>query len=151
LARTDQEAIAGKQSLAASGLASESDMTFAYPRFEHAPEMHFIARHRVPDVILTDWALPASEHQDVSTSAALSFHDTAMLHVERAIALLSLGRVVITDRMHGHIFCLLMRIPHILLNNDYGKNWNFHESWTRESPLCHLARNPKDAWSIAEE
>jgi pyruvyl transferase EpsO len=62
---------------------------------------------------------------------------------------LSLGRIVITDRLHGHIFCLMLGIPHILLNDDLGKNWNFYESWTRQADLCRLARTPAEAWSLA--
>ena len=41
--------------------------------------------------------------------------------------------------------------PHIFLNNDSGKNWNFYESWTRESRLCRLARNPQEAWALAQK
>jgi pyruvyl transferase EpsO len=62
---------------------------------------------------------------------------------------LSLGRIVITDRLHGHIFCLMLGIPHVLLNDDDGKNWNFYETWGRQSGLCRLARTPADAWALA--
>jgi pyruvyl transferase EpsO len=60
-----------------------------------------------------------------------------------------MGRVVITDRLHAHILCLLMQIPHVLLNNAVGKTWTFYETWTRDSPLCHLALDAKRAWNLA--
>jgi exopolysaccharide biosynthesis predicted pyruvyltransferase EpsI len=53
------------------------------------------------------------------------------------------------DRLHGHILCLLLNIPHVFLNDDSGKNWNFHETWTRDAELCRLARTPAEAWTLA--
>jgi pyruvyl transferase EpsO len=57
--------------------------------------------------------------------------------------------VVITDRLHGHIFSLLLGIPHVFLDDDPDGNGDFYETWTRASPLCRLARNPAEAWSLA--
>ena len=70
-------------------------------------------------------------------------------YLSRALTLLSLGRLVITDRLHAHILCMLLGIPHILLNNLMGKNWNFYETWTRGSPLCRLETNAEQAWTLA--
>jgi exopolysaccharide biosynthesis predicted pyruvyltransferase EpsI len=79
----------------------------------------------------------------------LDFDSQSRIFVSRALTLLSLGRVVVTDRLHAHILCLLLGIPHILLNNLTGKNWNFYNTWTQDSPLCRLAQRPADAWRLA--
>jgi len=59
--------------------------------------------------------------------------------------LLSGGRAVVTDRLHGHILCVLMDIPHVALDNSYGKNRSFHEAWTLDWPSVRWAGSPADA------
>ena len=54
--------------------------------------------------------------------------------------LLGRGRAVITDRLHAHIFCILMRIPHCVLDNSYGKVRGCWDTWTCGTDLgvwCH--------------
>lgn len=41
--------------------------------------------------------------------------------IARGMRLLSRGRYVITDRLHVHILCTLMAVPHCVLDNRYGK------------------------------
>lgn len=71
-------------------------------------------------------------------------------HVRRGVGLLSQGRVVITDRLHGHIFCLLLGIPHVALDNSYGKVHGFIDTWTRESPLVSKATSVEQAVEMAD-
>lgn len=59
--------------------------------------------------------------------------------------LLCTGRTVVTDRLHGHILCVLMDIPHVALDNSYGKNRSFHEAWTLDWPNVRWAGSPADA------
>ncbi|MGH7146335.1 MAG: polysaccharide pyruvyl transferase family protein [Nitrospiraceae bacterium] len=63
----------------------------------------------------------------------------------RGRRMLSMGQVVITDRLHGHILCLLLGIPHVLLDNNYGKISRFFETWTRDSELVVWADSPEQA------
>ncbi len=51
----------------------------------------------------------------------LSFEAMARLNVSSGTALLSAGRLVVTDRLHAHVMCSLMGVPHIALDNTYGK------------------------------
>jgi exopolysaccharide biosynthesis predicted pyruvyltransferase EpsI len=67
----------------------------------------------------------------------------------RGCRVLSQGRVVVTDRLHGHILCLMMSIPHVLLDNNYGKVRGFYETWTRSSSIAHWADSPAEAIEIA--
>jgi exopolysaccharide biosynthesis predicted pyruvyltransferase EpsI len=67
------------------------------------------------------------------------YDTTAQARLERGLRILSDGEMVVSDRLHVHILCLLMRIPHVLLDNSYGKVKNFVDTWTKDSPLVHLA------------
>jgi exopolysaccharide biosynthesis predicted pyruvyltransferase EpsI len=65
--------------------------------------------------------------------------------------LLSRGKVVVTDRLHGHILSLLLGIPHLLLDDRYGKLKSFYETWTAASGLATWADSPAEAlqWAAA--
>jgi len=63
----------------------------------------------------------------------------------RGCRVLSQGRLVITDRLHGHILSLLMGIPHVLLDNSYGKVRRFYEAWTKEFESVRWADVPAQA------
>lgn len=65
--------------------------------------------------------------------------------------LLGQGRVVITDRLHGHIISLLMGVPHVILDNSYGKVSRFYQTWTYGSALTRLATTVEEARSRAAE
>lgn len=55
---------------------------------------------------------------------------------------------VVTNRLHGHILCVLLGIPHVLLPNSYYKNEAFYRTWTRGIPFCRFesdALKAKDA------
>lgn len=67
--------------------------------------------------------------------AALAAH-----RVGRGLRLLGAGRSVITDRLHGHLLCLLLGLPHIVFDNRYGKLEGFISTWTAGSGL--VARAP---------
>lgn len=54
--------------------------------------------------------------------------------IRRAVDLLSSGREVITDRLHGHILCTLLGIPHYVLDNSYGKLSGFASTWGTTAP-----------------
>ncbi len=49
--------------------------------------------------------------------------------------------LVITNRLHVHILCLILNIPHILLPGSYYKIPAFYDTWTSEIPFCHLIEN----------
>ena len=69
----------------------------------------------------------------------------------RGYALLASGRAVVTDRLHGHVLCVLLGIPHVLLDNRYGKNRALHEAWTRDVPCVRWAERDADAVARALE
>ncbi len=54
--------------------------------------------------------------------------------LQRGVMLLSRGHVVISDRLHVHILCILINKPHLLIDNVYGKISNFYHTWTFTHP-----------------
>ena len=81
-----------------------------------------------------------------------SYDWQAHLRVRFGCRLLATGRVVITDRLHAHVLSLLLGIPHVVMDNNYGKLRRFCDTWgTLSSPLVRWARSPADALAIARE
>jgi exopolysaccharide biosynthesis predicted pyruvyltransferase EpsI len=85
----------------------------------------------------------------LASLAASTYRHVATQRLERGARLLSRGRVLITDRLHGHILALLMGIPNILLDNSYGKLRSFYETWTRDSAITQWADSPAEALAKA--
>jgi len=73
------------------------------------------------------------------------FEAVARLRLARGISLLSSGRQAVTDRLHGHILCVLLGIPHVALDNSYGKVGACHREWTGDVDLARFARDGKEA------
>lgn len=73
----------------------------------------------------------------------------AHARMARGTALLSSARVIVTDRLHGHIMALLLGIPHVVLDNSYGKVHRYVTEWTVGSPLVRLASSPDEAMGHA--
>ncbi len=93
----------------------------------------------------------AAERMTPRAIAALgrSFDEVAEQRIRTAGRLLDEGRVAITDRLHGHVLCLLRRQPHVVLDNSYGKIETFREAWTRGAPGMRVATNPAEALDAA--
>jgi len=64
---------------------------------------------------------------------------TAQARLTRGLQILSAGETVVTDRLHVHILCVLMGIPHVILDNSYGKVKNYFDTWMTGSSLVHVA------------
>ncbi|MCU6454533.1 polysaccharide pyruvyl transferase family protein [Sphingomonas sp. A2-49] len=89
-----------------------------------------------PDALVCDWLddgpLPG---RTAGEPAAAYCHRLARARVDRGLALLSRGRRIVTDRLHAHILATLLDIPHVALDNDYGKLSAYIACWTAASPL----------------
>ncbi len=100
------------------------------------------------DVHVTDWVTDLPWTQEF-----LQLKGAAQTHEEREAAyrrqaeavvrsgldVLAGGRVILTDRLHAHLLCLLMQLPHVLLDNSYGKVRSYYEAWTAPSDLVRWA------------
>ncbi len=124
--------------------------------------------HNLPGVWCTDWLEEEptdiyARHQQLQREAK-GFADSghpiyeslirtynllAVQRLRRGCRILNQGRIVITDRLHGHIVCLLLGIPHVLLDNSYGKVRGFYDAWTAGNPLTVWAKTPEEAVTLA--
>lgn len=90
-------------------------------------------RHRPA---LRPWAAPGLE---------ATFERAARSRVARGVATLAAGRVVVTNRLHGHVLALLLGIPHFVVDNSYGKVRGLYEAWTRGSKLARFCETQAEA------
>jgi len=60
-------------------------------------------------------------------------------------------QMIITNRLHGHILCVLLNIPHIFLANSYHKNESFYETWTHQVPFCRFVKNSLEILPVTHE
>lgn len=73
----------------------------------------------------------------------------ARARLDRGCRLLSRGRTVVTDRLHGHILCLMMEIPHVVVDNSYGKLTSFIDRWTSAASGVAVASSIPEALELA--
>jgi pyruvyl transferase EpsO len=102
----------------------------------------------IDNLEITDWHDVALGFPSRLDGAAFFDHMSAAM-TDYAMKILSRGRVVVSDRLHAHILCLLLNIPHVLIENSYGKLGSFYKTWTSGSDITHWAENPRDAISVA--
>jgi exopolysaccharide biosynthesis predicted pyruvyltransferase EpsI len=82
-------------------------------------------------------------------SLSYAYDAFARHRLVRGCKLLGQGQVVVTDRLHGHILSLLLGIPHILLDNSYGKVRSFYETWTKDCGTAVWATSLERALAAA--
>jgi pyruvyl transferase EpsO len=75
----------------------------------------------------------------------------ATARVRAALALLASAPTVVTDRLHAHILCLLLGVPHVVVDTGYGKLRRFLETWTHDSPLVRVAADAAEAEELSAE
>ncbi len=63
--------------------------------------------------------------------------------------LLARGRVVITNRLHGHLLCLLLGIPHVICDTVPGDLITSSPTWPQLDPFTRVAATPAEAVAIA--
>jgi exopolysaccharide biosynthesis predicted pyruvyltransferase EpsI len=65
----------------------------------------------------------------------------------RGARLLRRGRVIVTDSLHAHILGLMLGIPTVVTDNNYGKLRSAFETFTHEAPHASWAETPEQALS----
>lgn len=80
---------------------------------------------------------------------AWTFGPLAEAWVRRGVEVVSSAKVMVTDRLHAHVFAILLGVPHVVLDNSYGKVGSTFETWTRESGLATWAATTGDAIAAA--
>ena len=59
----------------------------------------------------------------------------------KGVDLLASGQGIITDRLHAHILCVLLGIPHVIVDTEQGKIRNFLETWTGDVSYCTMVHD----------
>lgn len=77
--------------------------------------------------------------------------DQAFAIVQNGFAFLQRGRVLVTDRLHGHILSTILGIPHVILDTAFGKAHQYHATWTEGIENVEIAYNTSHALEIAVE
>jgi exopolysaccharide biosynthesis predicted pyruvyltransferase EpsI len=135
---------------AAARLSSQSAERLELPDFPDGIAIDAVVRQRPPTVMLTDWSSLVFRHQEARIAAdAVAPEIRAQAYTDRALYIMSLCRTAITDRAGGHIFCLLLRIPHVFVENGSGANRALFESWSGNAEFCSFAETPAEAWAQA--
>ncbi len=134
----------------AARLSSQSAEKLELPDFPDGIGIDVVVRQRPPTVMLTDWSSLVFRNQEARiSSGTIAPEIRARAYTDRGLHIMSLGRIAITDRAGAHIFCLLLRIPHILIEDGSGANRALFETWSRQTEFCRFAETPAKAWSQA--
>jgi exopolysaccharide biosynthesis predicted pyruvyltransferase EpsI len=80
-----------------------------------------------------------------------NIHRTSWIIMHKGIDQFKRHRLIITNRLHGHILCILLGIPHIFLANSYHKNESFYETWTHQVPFCRFVKDSAKIKIAAQE
>ena len=80
---------------------------------------------------------------------ASTFEPLAAAWVQRGIDLVASTRILVTDRLHAHIFAILLGVPHVVLDNSYGKVRSTFDTWTHASGLATWAETTDEALRAA--
>ena len=68
-------------------------------------------------------------------------HRKSWVFMHHGIFQLLRYRPIIANRLHGHILCVLLGVPHVLLPNTYYKNESFYQAWTANVPYCRFVKD----------
>ena len=71
--------------------------------------------------------------------------DTTYMMTYNGFLFLQRGKVLITDRLHGHILAVLLDIPTVIIDNRIHKILNFRDTWTKKLRKVVMASNAEDA------
>jgi pyruvyl transferase EpsO len=73
------------------------------------------------------------------------YNRSALMTAHAAARLVAGARVVVTDRLHAHVLCTMFAVPHVLLDDGYGKIRAFLDTWPVTGARAELAASPEDA------
>lgn len=99
----------------------------------------------------TDWLLDTGPLPSRGEGSADDHYLQLAAHrVQRGLDLLSRARMLVTDRLHVHLFAVMLGIPHVVIDNSYGKVSGTLRSWTSVSGLALQAHAPEDVPQLLE-
>jgi len=100
--------------------------------------------HRAALQLIRKWQVLSP--RGVGIAVQLSIFDAiAWRRLRFGLALLDKARVIVTNRLHGHILGLLSAKPHVVLGDRYGKIESFYKTWTRSAISVRFAQSCEEA------
>jgi exopolysaccharide biosynthesis predicted pyruvyltransferase EpsI/GT2 family glycosyltransferase len=108
------------------------------------------SRAEVGQPSTTDVRCPARRRAAWRIAPAL-WDDLARERTLRGCRLLARGRAVITNRLHAHLLCTLLRIPHVVYDTVNGKISAYRDTWLADDPLVRFAASPDEAVAAVAE
>ncbi len=84
------------------------------------------------------WLKATTENIDFNSVDNPSLQRLSLSFIHSGIYQFQKYRLIITNRLHGHILCVLLNIPHIFLPNSYHKNQSFYQTWSYDIPFCRF-------------
>ena len=94
---------------------------------------------------LSKWGFKALKKDSVFGLFPLRYENT---YIQMGIDLVSQYKFVISTRLHGHILCLLLGIPSIIVDNSYGKNKRFYNSWLKNVEGSYFSNTIEEALEL---
>ncbi|TQJ33600.1 polysaccharide pyruvyl transferase family protein [Arthrobacter sp. SLBN-122] len=82
---------------------------------------------------------------------AQSYERMLKMNLHAGIHEFSNRKLIITDRLHAHVLASLMQIPHVVLDNSYGKVRSIYEDYTHQFPSARFATSQTEALELASE
>ncbi|KAH9493136.1 hypothetical protein Btru_022442 [Bulinus truncatus] len=117
--------------------------TFSCSQEHHIRQQIAISKNYTKDnlVILMQGVVSDWTTQWIS-NIGLRDLETSFLVAFSGLNFIQRGRVVVTDRLHGHILSTLLNIPHVLIDNPpFLKLSSFDKSWTESVENTVLINN----------
>lgn len=90
-------------------------------------------------VARTDW------YDDWKSPKGVDLMEQSYLNTYNGLLFLQRGRVLITDRLHGHILAILSNIPTVIIDNKIKKLSMFRNTWTHGLERVLEATDDEDA------
>ena len=88
--------------------------------------------HRVYEKLNRMFAKNFVKNQNGDTTFGLGVLRDKEYLIQKGVEFISKYDLVITTRLHGHILALLLGTPSIMIDNNYGKNSRFYNTWLKD-------------------
>lgn len=103
---------------------------------------------KIPGGIVRQVA-PLKDSPTVSKLLGRSYNRMLDMNLEAGIGLFENRRLIVTDRLHAHVLASLMNIPHIVMDNSYGKIKSIFDDYTHKFSCAHFAGSNQEAKDLA--
>jgi len=105
---------------------------------------------RLPDAAFRRLGVDSAQAMRLRGRFAFGAHGAvSRLRSEPGLEQIGRHRVVVTDRLHGHLLACLARRPNVIVENLDGKVGAYYETWSKELGLTTKASGPREASALA--